>query len=188
MNSLYVPADGSYNRKDWERKVATAVNSLTLATGRGIPPGVLSPYAVPEAPAGWLNCNGASVSRIDYPALFDIIGQAFGGVGEAFNLPDLRGRFLLGFSDDEVFAASGGASEVVLEVANLPPHAHPAPGGAFVLSGGAATGSGQPGDATTGTIGLDSISHQATETGEQGDGTPLVVMPPYVAMHWIIKA
>lgn len=49
-------------------------------------------------PTGWLECNGAAVSRAAYGTLFAAIGTNY-GVGDGattFNLPDLRGEFLRG--------------------------------------------------------------------------------------------
>lgn len=49
-------------------------------------------------PSGWLLCNGAEVSRIDYQELFSIIGTTHGegNSSSTFNLPDYRGLFLRG--------------------------------------------------------------------------------------------
>jgi microcystin-dependent protein len=45
--------------------------------------------------AGWLKCDGSSVSLHQYPELFDAIGTTYGGNGAPnFSLPDLRGQFL----------------------------------------------------------------------------------------------
>ena len=53
------------------------------------------------ARAGWLFCDGMSLSRQDYPELFGVIGLAFGYAdAKHFNLPDLRGRFIRGVSAD----------------------------------------------------------------------------------------
>ena len=41
------------------------------------------------APKGWLSCNGASVSKTSYAALFDKLGNTFGGTGSVFNLPNI---------------------------------------------------------------------------------------------------
>jgi microcystin-dependent protein len=48
--------------------------------------------------AGWLYCNGNSVSRTDYADLFAVTGEANGsGDGvSTFTLPDFRGTFLRG--------------------------------------------------------------------------------------------
>lgn len=62
----------------------------------GIGPGAITYFPVATAPAGWLKCNGAAVSRTAYAALFAVIGTTY-GVGDGastFNLPDLRGEFL----------------------------------------------------------------------------------------------
>lgn len=49
-------------------------------------------------PSGWLECNGAAISRATYGTLFASIGTNYGaGDGSTtFNLPDLRGEFLRG--------------------------------------------------------------------------------------------
>lgn len=41
----------------------------------------------------WLKCDGRSISRVRYPALFDLIGTTYGSDNaETFKLPDCRGR------------------------------------------------------------------------------------------------
>lgn len=49
-------------------------------------------------PAGWLECNGAAISRATYGTLFAAIGTNYGAGDGAttFNLPDLRGEFIRG--------------------------------------------------------------------------------------------
>jgi hypothetical protein len=47
------------------------------------------------AALGWLPCDGAALSSVDYPALFAAIGTHYGGDGNpGFLLPDLAGMFL----------------------------------------------------------------------------------------------
>ena len=57
--------------------------------------------AVASVPAGYLECNGAAISRTTYSALFAVIGTQYGsGNGSStFNLPDLRGEFVRGFDN-----------------------------------------------------------------------------------------
>jgi len=72
--------------------------------------GGILPYGGPSAPAGYLLCNGAAVSRSTYAALFAIIGIAY-GVGDGsttFNLPDLRQRFPLGKASSGTGSTLGG--------------------------------------------------------------------------------
>jgi len=55
---------------------------------------------VSTIPTGALLCNGASLSRTAYAALFAVIGTTYGYVGTStFNLPDLRGEFLRGLDN-----------------------------------------------------------------------------------------
>jgi microcystin-dependent protein len=57
----------------------------------GCPAGTINAFAGPNVPAGWLACNGATVSKLQYPMLFEAIGTAWGGSGDSFKLPNLNG-------------------------------------------------------------------------------------------------
>lgn len=68
-----------------------------LEGGSGMPSGTILPRGTATVPTGFLACEGQSLLRADYPALFGAIGTSFGAVDAThFNLPDLRGRFLRG--------------------------------------------------------------------------------------------
>lgn len=62
------------------------------------PAGTIIPFAGSTAPEGWALCDGSTVSRTTYVALYSALGDAWGnGDGSTtFHLPDLRGRFLRG--------------------------------------------------------------------------------------------
>ena len=68
------------------------------------PVGSVTAFAGPAAPVGWLLCDGSEVLISDYPVLFDVIKFSYkdssllAGFG-TFALPDLRGRFALGFDN-----------------------------------------------------------------------------------------
>lgn len=55
-------------------------------------------FATAAAPAGWLICNGQTVSRATYSKLFAAVGELWGaGDGvSTFKVPDLRGEFVRG--------------------------------------------------------------------------------------------
>ena len=62
--------------------------------GSGVPVASIIMYGANTAPAGWLVCDGAAVSRSTYAALFAVVSNVF-GIGDnttTFNLPDFRGR------------------------------------------------------------------------------------------------
>lgn len=82
---------------------AGRANELTPnASNALIPTGTIVAFGgrPDRVPAGWLLCDGRSVTRAMYPTLFDAIGTSHGGDGTNFNLPDLRGRFLRGVDGD----------------------------------------------------------------------------------------
>jgi microcystin-dependent protein len=79
------------------RAAATADGAVSTASG-GAPVGsvVLWPAAAP--PTDWLTCDGASLLRTAYPALFAVLGTTYGAAdGTHFNVPDYRGRVPVGF-------------------------------------------------------------------------------------------
>lgn len=63
--------------------------------------GTVLDFAGAVAPAGWLLCDGSSVSRTTYANLFAVIGITHGsGDGSTtFSLPDGRGRVIAGKGD-----------------------------------------------------------------------------------------
>lgn len=62
--------------------------------------GTISMFGGASAPTGFLLCDGAEVSRATYAALFAITSTTYGvGNGSTtFNVPNLQGRFPLGYS------------------------------------------------------------------------------------------
>jgi hypothetical protein len=60
----------------------------------GAPVGAILYYPSATIPVGWMMCNGASISTTAFSLLFSKIGYTFGGSGNFFKLPDLRGEFI----------------------------------------------------------------------------------------------
>lgn len=58
-----------------------------------VPSGAIMDFAMSTPPDGWLECNGAAISRTTYANLFAAIGTTWGaGDGSTtFNVPNLRG-------------------------------------------------------------------------------------------------
>lgn len=62
-----------------------------------VPIGTVVFYLGTTIPDGYLLCNGASLSRTEYPELFAVLGTKCGSVDSAhFTLPDTHHRFLEG--------------------------------------------------------------------------------------------
>ncbi|HVJ02055.1 MAG TPA: phage tail protein [Sphingomonas sp.] len=52
--------------------------------------------AAMQLPKGWMACDGALLDARQNPALFSLLGYAYGGSGPTFALPDLRGKMIVG--------------------------------------------------------------------------------------------
>jgi len=105
-------ADPARNGDDQLRALAAALDQLVAHAGD------LKATARATAPAGWLMCDGAAVSRTTYAGLFAAVGTTYGaGNGTTtFNVPDLRGRVPVGvdgtagrIAANDALGQSGGA-------------------------------------------------------------------------------
>lgn len=94
-----------------------------------MPVGEVSIFAGSAAPTGWLLCNGASLLRASYPALFAVIGVVYGAAdGTHFNVPNLKGRVVVGVdaaqTEFDALAEVGGTKTHLLIAAEMPSHGH----------------------------------------------------------------
>lgn len=178
----------------------TADGDLRHRGGYAVEPvGIVTQFAGATAPAGWLLCDGAAVSRTTYAALFAVIGTAYGvGNGSStFNLPNLKGRVPVGRdaaqTEFDVLGETGGAKTVKLTAAQsgVPEHAHSISGRANATASG--TGDGQTrgsGSADGGfrTGGVASTGAYGSAMGPMDAAQAHENMPPYLVLNHIIKA
>lgn len=102
-----------------------ALNKLNQQIGEPMV-GMVAAFAMSAAPAGWLKCNGAAVSRTIYSKLFERISTLYGtGDGSTtFNLPDIRGLFPRAWDDGRGIDA--GRTFGTVQDMMLQSHAHTA--------------------------------------------------------------
>ena len=162
------PGFYTWTGAQWERFLVIAQsgggsNPLT-------PVGMVNAYAGGSAPDGWLFCNGQPVSRSAYPDLFAAIGTTYGaGDGvNTFNLPDLRGRTVLGAGagsglTNRPLGQSGGAETHTLSVAQMPSHNHG--GGVHNHSASSGSAGSHNHSASTGNAGNHGHSGSTNTTG-----------------------
>jgi len=93
--------------------------NLSFQVVAGVPSGAVFCIAVASVPSGYLECNGQSVSRTTFAALFAVIGTQYGASNSStFKVPDLRGEFIRGFDNGR--GVDSGRS-----VASSQSHQHP---------------------------------------------------------------
>jgi microcystin-dependent protein len=89
-------------------------DGANLQDVEGVNTGIVLPWSNGTAPSGFLECNGAAVSRTTYATLFGVIGTTW-GVGDGsttFNVPDFTDRCCVNSSPTKSFATTGGANTV----------------------------------------------------------------------------
>ena len=168
----------------------------------GIPTATIIPWSDSTAPSGYLECNGAAVSRSTYAALFAIVGTTYGsGDGSTTsNVPDLQDNVAVSKSGTKNLGSTGGANTVTttgnvagstanhsLSTGELASHSHPAglrsksplqqqnPGPFYPMA--TSTNSGNTGSGS-------GHSHNMS-ANFTGDATSVV--QPYLTIMYIIK-
>jgi microcystin-dependent protein len=161
-------------------------------TAAGLPIGTILMYGAITPPTGFLNCNGAAVSRTTYAALFNVIGTTFGaGNGTTtFNVPETTNNTVRGGYSSGNIGVTGGADSVTLAIGNLPPHSHGLTQNGQNFSGGGGISSVQPnttgnGSSTYGDILSPNTTTVVTATG--GTPTSVNIVNRYVTIPSIIK-
>ena len=166
-----IEGSGSALSKPSNAQLLVAILALIAAA---VPAGKLSAFARTAAPTGWLECDGAVVSRSVYPALFAAVGTAFGaGDGSTtFGLPDLRGEFVRGW--DHGRGVDAGRAFGTAQSASLASHTHDLDS-RILTEGVAGTGLGGSTPGESGAI---------AATGATGGAE---TRPRNVAMLWCVK-
>ncbi|CAB4187640.1 MdpB Microcystin-dependent protein [uncultured Caudovirales phage] len=106
--------------------------TLWVTPANSTPTGSLNPFAGPVEPTGWLLCDGRSLLRANYPALFAVIKTNYGSVDAThFNIPDMQGNVPVGVKstqtsnpDISALAKAAGTYTKTLAIADLPSHDH----------------------------------------------------------------
>lgn len=157
--------------------------NLTAADIGACQPGSILVWTTSTAPTGWLLCNGSSVSRTTYSALYNKITTKYGsGNGSTtFTLPNLKGRVPVGVGSSPFTSLgnNGGSTSVTLTVSQIPQHNH----GQVVTAGenGTSTRIDYAGD------GAGNIYTQGAKSENTGGGSSHTNLQPYLTVNYIIK-
>jgi len=179
-------------------------DGANLTDIEGVNTGIIVPWSSSTIPSGFLNCDGAAVSRTTYAALFAVIGTNYGsGDGSTtFNVPDLTDRTAVGKSPSKSQFSTGGANEVTssgnvtgstgdtaLAVPTIASHNHPSTYRASPTNRPAqpagARATAVAGNTTIGNAGGDGVhSHSASGNFTGGSDS---VLQPFLTVKYIIK-
>jgi hypothetical protein len=138
---------------------------IPLTIPSSVPSGAMAMWPAAAAPAGWLLCQGQSVLRTDYPALFTAIGVVFGSVdGTHFTLPNMQQRFPLG-------VAAAGTGNALAGIGGAIDHTH--------------TSGSQDMNPANDTVATGTNIRLRTNPHTHPAGS--VNNPPFLALNFIIK-
>lgn len=174
-------------------KLTNVFASLIDTTGQRLcQSGFGQAYFGTVLPSGWLWCDGSLVSKTTYPYLFAAIGYTYGGSGNNFRLPDMRGRVPVGLDNmggsdanrllqtqnsftqnRKTLGGSVGEAAHVQTINELVGHTH-----TFTAAINPATGAGGAGNSAGNTL---------LTTDSTGGGQPANVVQPGLMCNWIIK-
>lgn len=172
-------------------------DGANLTDIEGIPTATIVPWSDSSVPSGFLECNGAAVSRSTYSALFAVVGTTYGaGDGSStFNVPDLQDNCCIGKSGTKALASTGGANTVAatgnvsgstgnhsLSTSELASHSHPNAAGGRPNAQGNTEKARSVTSSSTGSGSAHSHNMSATFAGNATS-----VLQPYLTVLYIIK-
>jgi microcystin-dependent protein len=116
------------------RQPALALNFLIGSNGEII----IVPWSM--EPTGWAHCDGRALDRTTYNYLFGNIGTTYGSTdSSSFNIPDLRGRTVIGDGatiEDWPIGLNYGSDDIIFGIPDIPAHTHTTSSGDTGSTGG----------------------------------------------------
>jgi hypothetical protein len=127
-------------------------------------------------PPGWLQLDGATHAKVDYPILWERLPSQL-RTSTDFTLPDLTDVFINGATDASEIGTEGGSNSYQLSIDQLPAHTHTEIPAVLSVDVG---GAGPP---------LPSATPGAPiPTGSTGSGASIDNRPAYVEMLFAVYA
>ena len=142
----------------------------------------------PQPPPGWMRCDGQLLTRVQYAALFRVLGTRYGGDEHTtFALPNLQGRVAVHAGAGIGLGDRRGEETHALTLAEMPNHTHLLAASAVGSSSSAQHRfwSSQPGAYSTSRDAPDAAL-AAEALAAVGDGEPHTNLQPYLVGNYCI--
>ena len=155
-----------------------------------VPYGTIIQSAAVNVPEGWLVCDGSTLACSDYPDLFDALQYTYGGYDLSFNIPDLRGRAVIGIGHgvgltDYNLGDAGGEETHLLTVGEIPAHTHELIRKTNDDSGAFDTNNGHKFESSAATTDRANLGNFSTFS--KGGSNSHNNMQPYFVLYYLIK-
>jgi len=178
------------------------INGSNLTSIEGVNTGIIIPWSSASIPAGFLECDGQSVSTSTFAALFAVIAYTYGGSGASFNVPNLTDKCCVSTSNTKNLAQTGGANTIAitgnvggtavnttLTSAQLPTHLH------TTANAGNTSMAQSPGGGTQGLFDTGNTTYGNTGGGAAHThnlsanftGSSMSTLQPFLVLIYIIK-
>jgi len=117
----------SISDSEWDTLEAYVDNLLYEAKNPMI--GMIIPFVTQDPLPNVLPCDGSTYLRVDYPNLYDVLDPFFIVDSDHFNVPDLRGKTVIGVGagsglSNRNVGDSGGEEQHTLSTGEIPSHSH----------------------------------------------------------------
>lgn len=182
-----------YNWTDFKRietntALAEAIDNLQSQINRlqGVPVGVRVGWVglISQIPNDYLLCDGRILLAADYPELYRVLGNIYGGEANlSFALPRMKGRVAVAYDPDDddykTIGTTGGQKTIALTAEQNGPHVHEYSGMVYYQNDWRAGGSSSGGY---------TVYHQDRTTAASGTGKAHENRQPYFVEGYIIKA
>ncbi len=162
------------------------------------PLGIVQMWAGSKVPAGYELCEGQQLKISDYPEMYNAIGTTFNNAysyngtrysttSGYFRLPDLRGRFVVGYNvsdgDYNSYGDVGGEKTHALKLTAMPAHTHQQ----YLWAGASGDWEGGGRNSYPNSTSWHDRTTQFGSTGSAGSGIAHENRPPYYVLAYIMK-
>lgn len=195
LAEMTIPDNWRGDDEDY-RKYALLQANLMMATYKVLnfnpfPVGMIVPFANHIAPPGYLLCDAASYTRLEYPELYAAIDEIYIIDEDNFIVPDMTNCAVFNVGDLFEFGESAGQHRVLLHINEIPVHNHPDSGHVHTIPLTTTSLVVAPGELPVVVpipLATDFTGTDFANVTDAGGGEYHNNMPPYIALNYCIYA